>query len=91
MSGGALAGVLERLVADRPVPSEPEPPEPGSGPGGNPPPDHGPSPLVLLIVALLVVGGGYFLSVKLRDLSRIQDCVMQGRTNCATIDPAQLR
>jgi hypothetical protein len=42
----------------------------------------GPSPLTLLIVAVILTVGGYFLSVKLRDLGRMQDCLMQGRTNC---------
>lgn len=45
----------------------------------------GPSPGTLLIAFLLVIGLGYFLTVKLREMSRIQDCVMSGRTNCAPI------
>ena len=45
----------------------------------------GPSPGALLIGFLLVIGLGYFLTVKLREMSRIQDCVMSGRTNCAPI------
>lgn len=44
-----------------------------------------PSPVTLLIAAALMIGLGYFLSVKLREMSRIQDCVMSGRTNCAPI------
>jgi hypothetical protein len=39
----------------------------------------------LLIAAVLVIGLGYFLSMKLRDMGRIQDCAMSGRTNCAPI------
>lgn len=38
----------------------------------------------LIIIAVLVVGG-YFLVTKLKDLGDTQDCVMQGRTNCAPI------
>ena len=45
----------------------------------------GPSPGTLLIAFLLVLGLGYFLTYKLREVSRIQDCVMSGRTNCAPI------
>ena len=45
----------------------------------------GPSPGTLLIAFLLVIGLGLFLTVKLREMSRIQDCVMSGRTNCAPI------
>jgi hypothetical protein len=39
----------------------------------------------LLIVALLTAGG-LFLAHKLRTMSKLQDCVMQGRSNCAPID-----
>ena len=45
----------------------------------------GPSPLTMLVVAVVLTVGGYFLSVKLRDLGRMQDCLMQGRTNCAPL------
>ncbi len=47
--------------------------------------ESGPSPLVLLLVVAVLVVGGYFLAVKLRDVGRLQDCLMQGRTNCAPI------
>lgn len=49
--------------------------------------DHGsgPSAPVMLAVAILVVVGGYFLSIKLKEMGRMQDCVMSGRTNCAPI------
>lgn len=50
-----------------------------------PPERRGPSPGTLLIAAVLMIGLGYFLSVKLREMSRIQDCVMSGRTNCAPV------
>jgi hypothetical protein len=39
----------------------------------------------MLVVAILVVVGGYFLSVKLKEMGRMQDCVMSGRSNCAPI------
>ena len=51
-----------------------------------PPARRGPSPGTLLIAVLLLVGLGYFLTGKLREMSRIQDCVMSGRTNCAPIE-----
>lgn len=47
--------------------------------------DHGPSALVMLVVTVLLVVGGYFLAIKLKDMARLQDCVMSGRTNCAPI------
>jgi hypothetical protein len=47
--------------------------------------DHGPSPLVMLAVVVALVVGGYFLAVKLKEMGRIQDCAMSGRTNCAPV------
>lgn len=49
------------------------------------PDDDGPSAVTLLVVAFLLVVGGYLLSVKLAEMSRLQDCVMSGRTNCAPV------
>jgi hypothetical protein len=46
---------------------------------------QGPSPVTLLVAVVLMVGLGYFLAIKLRDMGRIQDCAMSGRTNCAPI------
>ena len=37
------------------------------------------------IIVLLVIGG-WVLVHELRESSRVQDCVMSGRTNCAPID-----
>ena len=39
----------------------------------------------LLVVIVLVVGG-LLLVHALQNMSRIQDCAMSGRTNCAPID-----
>jgi hypothetical protein len=47
--------------------------------------DHGPSPVVMLAVVVALVVGGYFLAVKLKEMGRIQDCAMSGRTNCAPV------
>jgi hypothetical protein len=38
----------------------------------------------LIVVAALVVGGVYLINL-LRASSRLQDCEMQGRTNCAPV------
>jgi hypothetical protein len=46
-----------------------------------------PALLGLLVTVLLVLGGVLLIHV-LRRVSRLQDCVMSGRTNCAPIDPA---
>jgi hypothetical protein len=39
----------------------------------------------LLVIAVLVAAG-LFLVYKLRAMSELQDCAMQGRSNCAPID-----
>ena len=54
-------------------------------PGGPRPPDPRRAAAIGLIVIVLLVIGGLFLIHVLRDMSKIQDCVMQGRTNCAPI------
>ena len=45
-----------------------------------------PALLGLLVTVLLVLGGVLLIHV-LGRVSRLQDCVMSGRTNCAPIDP----
>ncbi len=42
--------------------------------------------LALVILAVLVAGG-LFLVDRLRDVSRLQDCLMSRATNCAPITP----
>jgi hypothetical protein len=42
--------------------------------------------LLGLVICLLLVLGGLFLYYKLKRMSDLQDCVMQGRTNCVTVD-----
>lgn len=41
--------------------------------------------VVLTLVALACVGG-YFLLMKLIDVSRQEDCILAGRRNCAPIE-----
>ncbi len=42
--------------------------------------------VVVLLVAALV-GGALFLLERMTDDSKLQDCVMSGRKNCAPLDP----
>jgi hypothetical protein len=44
--------------------------------------------LIGLVICLLLVLGGLFLVYELKRMSAVQDCVMQGRSNCAPVDPA---
>jgi hypothetical protein len=42
--------------------------------------------LVILATIALVCVGGYFLLMKLIDVSRQEDCLLAGRRNCAPIE-----
>jgi len=42
--------------------------------------------LVILTIIALVCVGGYFLLMKLIDVSRQEDCMLAARRNCAAID-----
>ncbi len=42
---------------------------------------------IVLVVAIALAVGGFFLIQALRDSANMQDCLMQGRTNCVIIDP----
>lgn len=55
------------------------PPKPAAG--------EGPSGLVLILVVALLVGASCFLARRLGDMIWLQNCAIQGRTNCVQIDP----
>ena len=42
--------------------------------------------LVILVTIALVCVGGYFLLMKLIDVSQQEDCFLAGRRNCAPIE-----
>jgi len=42
--------------------------------------------IVGLIVCVVLVLGGLLLVYKLKAMSDLQDCLMQGRTNCTPVD-----
>jgi hypothetical protein len=42
--------------------------------------------LVILVTIALACVGGYFLLMKLIDVSRQEDCLLAGRRNCAAIE-----
>ncbi|MFK4507674.1 hypothetical protein LPJ38_24205 [Bradyrhizobium daqingense] len=42
-----------------------------------------------LIIALLILGIGWWLARDLTAASKMQDCLMSGRTNCNVIEPAR--
>lgn len=43
-------------------------------------------PLLGVLVLLTLVGAGWFVIHQLAADSRLQDCVMSGRKNCAPLD-----
>ena len=42
--------------------------------------------LLRLAIMIVLVVGAVFLVRELRSVSKLQDCVMEGRTNCAPIE-----
>lgn len=42
-----------------------------------------------LIIAAVILGVGLWLAHDLTAASKLQDCVMSGRTNCNVIEPAR--
>jgi len=69
----------EEILARRRKPRAPAP----APDAGSPRPTVGP---LHVAVFLLLAAGAVFLAFKLLEVSKIQDCVMQGRKNCDHID-----
>jgi hypothetical protein len=44
-----------------------------------------------LIVCVLLALGTLYLLLALRDRSQLEDCLMQGRSNCLPLDPTSTR
>ena len=45
--------------------------------------------IVGLVVVAVLLAAGIWLARELTSASRLQDCVMSGRTNCNVIEPAR--
>jgi hypothetical protein len=45
--------------------------------------------LVGLMIVIVLLAVGIWLARDLSAASKMQDCLMSGRTNCNTIEPAQ--
>ncbi|UPK23754.1 DUF2273 domain-containing protein [Bradyrhizobium sp. 195] len=42
-----------------------------------------------LIIAIMILGIGWWLARDLTAASKMQDCLMSGRSNCNVIEPAR--
>ncbi len=43
-------------------------------------------PIAVLIILGILVAAGLYISHRLHDAAKIQDCVASGRSNCAPIE-----
>ena len=61
--------------------------------GGDPKQDHEPEnrngAIAGLVIAIVLLAVGIWLAHDLTAASKLQDCVMSGRTNCNEIEPAR--
>jgi hypothetical protein len=57
-------------------------PNPGDG-------DNRRGAIAGLVIAVVLLAVGIWLARDLSAASKMQDCLMSGRTNCNTIEPAQ--
>ena len=53
------------------------------------PPDNRRGAIAGLIIAAVILAGGLWLARDLTAASKMQDCLMSGRTNCNVIEPAR--
>jgi hypothetical protein len=72
------------------APDEPRPADAPAPPAGEGGPAAAPQRSLLPFLIMTVVLGviGWFLVDWMAETTRIQDCVMSGRKNCAPLDPA---
>jgi len=62
---------------------------PFGAPRDDDPDGRGPSGIYVLLClsgAALALVGGYFLVMKLIEMSRLEDCLLMGRHNCMVIE-----
>jgi hypothetical protein len=67
-------------------------PEPGGKPKARPKPRSGDSrrgAVAGLIIAIVILGIGWWLARDLTSASKMHDCLMSGRSNCNVIEPAR--
>jgi hypothetical protein len=78
----------------KPEPAKPEPGKPESAEKLKSPPkpqsgDNRRGAIAGLIIAAVILGVGLWLARDLTAASKMEDCVMSGRSNCNVIEPAR--
>jgi hypothetical protein len=76
----------------KPEPAKPEPAPKSREPKSPPKPQSGDSrrgAIAGLIIAAVILGVGLWLARDLTAASKMQDCLMSGRSNCNVIEPAR--
>lgn len=73
-------------TGDAPKPQSKSQPGPPSGPRQG---DNRRAAFAGLVIAAVILGVGLWLARDLTAASKMQDCLMSGRTNCNTIEPAR--
>ena len=68
--------------------SKPDPGETRRSQPNPPSADNRRGAIAGLIIAAVILGVGLWLARDLTAASKMQDCVMSGRTNCNVIEPA---
>ena len=74
---------------NKPVSNKPDPAEKPTAPPRLQSGDSRRGAIAGLIIAAVILGIGLWLARDLTAASKIQDCVMSGRSNCNVIEPAR--
>ncbi|MCK1708558.1 MULTISPECIES: hypothetical protein [unclassified Bradyrhizobium] len=64
-------------------------PDSGEKPKSRPKPEAKRGAIAGLIIVIVILGVGWWLTRDLTAASKMQDCLMSGRRNCNVIEPAR--